>query len=102
MSEKFKEMYEILMKDSIQIPKSLMAYDDIEDDTKILFSVVLDECIKAEKSKEQFVDELTNITLERIAYECLCTNTRAKLIKTELQELIPDVDDILYLNKTKE
>ncbi len=101
MSDKFQKLYELIMRDTIRMPKSLMAYDDISDDTRILFSVVLDKCIKEQKSKEEFVDELTNISLEEISCECFCTIIKAKIIKAELNTLLPDVDDILYLNREK-
>lgn len=98
-TENLEKISQILQESTIQIPKSLMAYDDIEFDTKVIFSILLDECIKSKWEKERFIDELTNVSIDRITIECVCTRTKAKLIKNELLELIPDLDDILYLNE---
>lgn len=100
-AETLEKIYNMLQEDTIQIPKSLMAYDDIDENTKIMFSVVLDEGIKNKWNKERFIAELRNLTQERIAIECVCSKTKAKLIYLELLELIPDIDDILYLNQTQ-
>lgn len=97
-AETLEKIYNMLQEDTIQIPKSLMAYDDIDENTKIMFSIILDECIKGRWQREEFVNELTNISIDKITLECVCTRTKAKLIKNELLELIPDLDDILYLN----
>lgn len=97
-AETLEKIYNMLQEDTIQIPKSLMAYDDIDENTKIMFSIILDECIKGRWEREEFVNELTNISIDKITLECVCTRTKAKLIKNELLELIPDLDDILYLN----
>lgn len=98
-TENLEKISQILQESTIQIPKSLMAYDDIEFDTKVIFSILLDECIKSKWEKERFIYELTNVSIDRITIECVCTRTKAKLIKNELLELIPDLDDILYLNE---
>ena len=97
-AEMLEKIYNMLQEDTIQIPKSLMAYDDIDENTKIMFSIILDECIKGRWQREEFIDELTNISIDKITIECVCTRTKAKLIKNELLELIPDLEDILYLN----
>lgn len=97
-AETLEKIYNMLQEDTIQIPKSLMAYDDIDENTKIMFSIILDECIKGRWEREEFINELTNISIDKITIECVCTRTKAKLIKNELLELIPDLDDILYLN----
>lgn len=97
-AETLEKIYNMLQEDTIQIPKSLMAYDDIDENTKIMFSIILDECIKGRWQREEFVNKLTNISIDKITLECVCTRTKAKLIKNELLELIPDLDDILYLN----
>lgn len=97
-AETLEKIYNMLQEDTIQLPKSLMAYDDIDENTKIMFSIILDECIKGRWQREEFVNELTNISIDKITLECVCTRTKAKLIKNELLELIPDLDDILYLN----
>ena len=99
-TETIEKIYNLLQEDAIQIPKSLMAYDDIDDNTKIMFSIVLDDCLKQKWSRDRFVEELRSLTQERIAAECICSRTQAKLIYSELIELIPDIDDILYLNQT--
>ena len=98
-TENLEKISQILQESTIQIPKSLMAHDDIEFDTKVIFSILLDECIKSKWEKERFIYELTNVSIDRITIECVCTRTKAKLIKNELLELIPDLDDILYLNE---
>lgn len=98
-TENLEKISQILQESTIQIPKSLMAYDDIEFDTKVIFSILLDECIKSKWEKERFIDELTSVSIDRITIECVCSRTKAKLIKNELLELIPDLDDILYLNE---
>lgn len=97
-AETLEKIYNMLQEDTIQIPKSLMAYDDIDENTKIMFSIILDECIKGRWQREEFVNKLTNISIDKITLECVCTRTKTKLIKNELLELIPDLDDILYLN----
>ncbi len=97
-AETLEKIYNMLQEDTIQIPKRHMAYDCIDEYTKIMFSIILDECIKGRWQREEFVNELTNISIDKITLECVCTRTKAKLIKNELLELIPDLDDILYLN----
>ena len=94
-----EKLYNLLQADTIQIPKSLMAYDDLDENTRIMFSVVLNQCIKGRWSKERFVSTLENLSLETISEECLISKCKAKIVKSELPDLIADVDDILGLNK---
>lgn len=96
---KIDELYNLLMQDTIQIPKSLMAYDDLDENTIIMFSVVLDQCIKERWEREKFISTLENFSIETIAEECMISTLRARIVKSEMPELIADVDDILGLNK---
>ena len=96
---KIDELYNLLMQDTIQIPKSLMAYDDLDENTIIIFSVVLDQCIKERWEREKFISTLENLSIETIAEECMISTLRARIVKSEMPELIADVDDILGLNK---
>lgn len=96
---KIDELYNLLMQDTIQIPKSLMAYDDLDENTIIMFSVVLDQCIKERWEREKFISTLENLSIETIAEECMISTLRARIVKSEMPELIADVDDILGLNK---
>ena len=98
-NSKINEIYDLLMQDTIQIPKSLMAYDDLDENTIIMFSVVLDQCIKERWSREKFISTLENLTLETISEECLISTAKARIVKSEMPDLIADVDDILGLNK---
>lgn len=98
-NSKIDELYNLLMKDSIQIPKSLMAYDDLDENTIIMFSVVLDQCIKEHWERDKFISTLENLTLETIAEECMISTLKARIVKSEMPDLIADVDDILGLNK---
>lgn len=98
-NSKIDELYNLLMQDSIQIPKSLMAYDDLDENTIIMFSVVLDQCIKERWEREKFISTLENLSIETIAEECMISTLRARIVKSEMPELIADVDDILGLNK---
>lgn len=96
---KIDELYNLIMQDTIQIPKSLMAYDDLDENTIIMFSVVLDQCIKERWEREKFINTLENLSIETIAEECMISTLRARIVKSEMPELIADVDDILGLNK---
>lgn len=96
---KIDELYNLLMQDTIQIPKSLMAYDDLDENTIIMFSVVLDQCIKERWEREKFISTLENLSIETIAEECMISTLKARIVKSEMPELIADVDDILGLNK---
>lgn len=96
---KIDELYNLLMQDTVQIPKSLMAYDDLDENTIIMFSVVLDQCIKERWEREKFISTLENLSIETIAEECMISTLRARIVKSEMPELIADVDDILGLNK---
>ncbi|MBO5383295.1 MAG: hypothetical protein J6A30_03245 [Ruminococcus sp.] len=98
-NSKIDELYNLLMQDTIQIPKSLMAYDDLDENTIIMFSVVLDQCIKERWEREKFISTLENLSIETIAEECMISTLRARIVKSEMPELIADVDDILGLNK---
>ncbi|MBR6622564.1 MAG: hypothetical protein IKK91_01500 [Ruminococcus sp.] len=98
-NSKIDELYNLLMQDTIQIPKSLMAYDDLDENTIIMFSVVLDQCIKERWEREKFISTLENLSIETIAEECMISTLKARLVKSEMPELIADVDDILGLNK---
>lgn len=98
-NSKIDELYNLLMQDSIQIPKSLMASDDLDENTIIMFSVVLDQCIKERWEREKFISTLENLSIETIAEECMISTLRARIVKSEMPELIADVDDILGLNK---
>ena len=51
-AETLEKIYNMLQEDTIQLPKSLMAYDDIDENTKIMFSIILDECIKGRWQRE--------------------------------------------------
>lgn len=93
------KLYELLMKDTIQIPKSLMAYDDLDENTIIMFSVILDQCVKGRWSREKFIETLENLTLETIAEECMISTLKARIVKSEMPDLIADVDDILGISK---
>lgn len=98
-NSKIDELYNLLMQDTIQIPKSLMAYDDLDENTIIMFSVVLDQCIKERWEREKFISTLENLSIETIAEECMISTLKARIVKSEMPELIADVDDILGLNK---
>lgn len=93
------KLYELLMKDTIQIPKSLMAYDDLDENTIIMFSVVLDQCIKGRWEREKFIETLENFSIETIAEQCMISTLKARIVKSEMPDLIADVDDILGISE---
>ncbi len=98
--ESLDEFVKLLNQDAIFIPKKILKNDDVYEETKIMFSVILTENRDFINSQNVFpLSELIklyeNVSVSRIMYECFCAEPKAKLIKKEMIELSRQSEDIL-------
>lgn len=91
-------MVNMLMQDSIFIPKTLMFREDISEDTKIIFSTVLTNSLAT--NINGFKSNIKSLQISDIQNECCCNIKTAKKIKKELLSLLPHTEDIIINERT--
>lgn len=94
------DMVSLLSEDAIFIPKKVLKLDDVYEETKIMFSVILTENRNFINSRSEFpLDEMIeiykNADITRIKYECFCGEPKATLIKEEMISIAKRLEDIL-------
>ncbi|MBQ3566826.1 MAG: hypothetical protein IJA12_06580 [Oscillospiraceae bacterium] len=98
--ESLNEFVKLLNQDAILIPKKILKNDDVYDETKIMFSVILTENRDFINSQNIFplselIKTYEDVSVSRIMYECFCAEPKATLIKKEMIELSWQLEDIL-------
>lgn len=94
------EMVRLLNKNAILIPLKVLKYDDIYQETKIMFSVILTEYRdfinrSAKFPLKEMIKVYESTEIERIKFECFCGEPKAKLIKAEMIMLAEQLEDLL-------
>lgn len=94
------DMVRLLNEDAIFIPKKVLKLDDVYEETKIMFSIILTENRNFINSRSEFpLDEMIeiykNADITRIKYECFCGEPKATLIKEEMITIAQQLEDIL-------
>ncbi len=93
------ELVNLLMQDSILVPKALMAREDISEEAKIVFSVVLSKSLAT--NIEGFKKNISDLQAADIQSECCCDKPTAEKIKKELLFLLPQTEEIIMNGKDK-
>lgn len=94
------EFVKVLLQDAIYIPKKVMKNEDVYQETKIMFSVILNENQNLINKYKKFplqeiIDIYNKIDIERIKLECFCGEPKARLIKEEMIQFAKQLEDIL-------
>lgn len=94
------KLVKLLLQDVIYIPKKVMKNEDVYEETKIMFSVILNENQNLINNQKKFplqkmIDIYKNTDIERIKLECFCGEPKARLIKEEMIQFAKQLEDIL-------
>lgn len=94
-NEKLAKLYKILENGTIGIPKEVMKMDGFDINTKIVFSVLLNDAINHNKDKMEFINSLNNVTLDFIFDNAVIkTENEAKIVQDELPILTESMFDL--------
>ncbi len=87
-NEKISKLYELLEKETIGIPKEVMKLDEFDINTKIVYSVLLNDALKNNQDKIEFTNIVNSISLDFIFENAVVkSEEEAKKVQRELPVL---------------
>jgi len=87
-NEKISKLYELLEKETIGIPKEVMKLDEFDINTKIVYSVLLNDALKNNQDKIEFTNRVNSISLDFIFENAVVkSEEEAKKVQRELPVL---------------
>lgn len=85
---KISKLYELLEKETIGIPKEIMKLDEFDINTKIIYSVLLNDALKNNQDKIEFTNRVNSISLDFIFENAVVkSEEEAKKVQRELPVL---------------
>ena len=87
-NRKISKLYELLEKETIGIPKEIMKLDEFDINTKIIYSVLLNDALKNNQDKIEFTNRVNSISLDFIFENAVVkSEEEAKKVQRELPVL---------------
>ncbi len=102
-----EKIIEILNSDVIIIPKSILTEEDVYEESKLMFSEIFTQCLESMSTDNSLViskamkELMYTVPDERIQLVTACSESKAKVIRSEVLHLINHTNISKCLNERR-
>lgn len=102
-----EKIVEILNSDVIIIPKSILTKDDVYEESKLMFSEIFTQCLQSMSTNDSLIiskamkELMYTVPDERIQLVTACSESKAKVIRSEVLHLINHTNISKCLNERR-